>query len=139
MCPLSVKVIAVLSMIYSGLAAIPKAFVLLNPEIYEGTKNFVEASSAQGILTVPFSVQLFHSILGVFVVFISGVYMLKGRSWALYLLTAWFAASLALTLVIMGPSIYVLIKLPLAIIVLAILYTGKSREYLLGKRGVVNA
>lgn len=139
MCPLSVKVIAVLSMIYSGLIAIPKALVLLNPEIYEGTKKLVDAGSSQGIFVVPFSVQLFHSLLGVFVVFISGIYMLRGRSWALYLLTAWIAASLALTIVIVGPSSYVLVKLPLAIIVLAILYTGESRAYLLGKRIAVKA
>lgn len=139
MCPLSVKVIAVLSMIYSGLSAIPKALVLLNPEIYEGTKSFVEAISAQGIFTVPFSVQLFHSILGVFVVFLSGAYMLLGRSWALYLFTTWIVVSLALTLVIVGPSSYVLIKLPLTVIVLAILYTGKSRVYLLDNRSSVNA
>ena len=139
MCPLSVKIIAVLSLIYSGLTAIPKALVLLNPEIYESTKSLVEAGSSQGIFVVPFSFQLFHSVMGVFVILISGVYMLMGKSWALYLFTAWIAASLALTLLIVGPSIYVLIKLPLAIIVLAVLYTGKSRAYLLENRGSVSA
>lgn len=139
MCPLGVKIIAVLSMAYSALSAIPKALVLLNPEIYEGTKSLVEASSSQGIFAVPFSVQLFHSLMGVFVVFISCVYMLKGKSWALYLFTAWIAASLTLTLIIVGPSNYALIKLPLAIAVLAILYTGKSRTYLVGDSDAMNA
>lgn len=138
MCPLSVKIIAVLSMIYSGLSSIPKALVLLNPEIYEGAKNLVEANSAQEIFTLPFSVQLFYSILGVVVVFISSFYMLIGKSWALYLFTAWIAVSLVLTLVITWPSGYVLIKLPLAIIVLTILYTGKSGAYLLGSGGAEN-
>lgn len=139
MCPLSVKIIAVLSMIYSGLTAIPKALVLLSPAIYEGTKNLVEAGSSQGIFAVPFSVQIFHSVLGVFVVFISGVYMLMGRPWALYLLTTWIAVSLALTLVIVGASTYILFKLPLAIMVLTILYTGKSRAYFRGNRSARNA
>lgn len=39
MCPLSVKIIAVLCMILSVLLAIPKVFVLLNPEVYEGGKE----------------------------------------------------------------------------------------------------
>ena len=139
MCPLSVKIIAVLGMIYSGLTAIPKALVLLNPEIYESTKNLVEAISEQGMFTVPFSVQITHSILGVLVIFISSLYMLKGRSWALYLLTGWIAASLVITLMVAGLSSYVLIKLPLTILILGILYTGKSRAYLLGNRSVVHA
>lgn len=134
MCPISVKIIAVLSIVYSVLTAVPKALLLLNPEIYEGTKSLVESSSSEGFFYIPFPVQVAHAILGIFVVFASGVYMLKGRSWSLYLLTAWIAGSLALTLMIVGATGYALIKVPVAIVILAILYTGKSRAYLLGSR-----
>lgn len=133
MCPLSVKIIAVLCMILSVLLAIPKVFVLLNPEVYEGARNLVEAMSSQAIFPVPFAVQIYHSLLGVFIVFISGVYMLKGKSWALYLLTAWILVSLLLTFLIVGASNYFLIELVLPIIILTVLYTGKSRAYLLGR------
>lgn len=133
MCPLSVKIIAVLCMILSVLLAIPKVFVLLNPEAYEGAKNLVEAMSSQAIFPVPFAVQIYHSLLGVFIVFISGIYMLKGKSWALYLLTAWILVSLLLTFLIVGASNYFLIELVLPIIILTVLYTGKSRAYLLGR------
>ena len=133
MCPLSVKIIAVLCMILSVLLAIPKVFVLLNPEVYEGARNLVEAMSSQAIFPVPFAVQIYHSLLGVFIVFISGVYMLKGKSWALYLLTAWILVSLLLTFLIVGASNYFLLKLVLPIIILTVLYTGKSRAYLLGR------
>lgn len=133
MCPLGVKIIAVLCMILSVLLAIPKVFVLLNPEVYEGARNLVEAMSSQAIFPVPFAVQIYHSLLGVFIVFISGVYMLKGKSWALYLLTAWILVSLLLTFLIVGASNYFLLKLVLPIIILTVLYTGKSRAYLLGQ------
>lgn len=133
MCPLSVKIIAVLCMIFSILLAIPKVFVLLNPEVYEGARNLVEAMSSQAIFPVPFAVQIYHSLLGVFIVFISGVYMLKGKSWALYLLTAWILVSLLLTFLIVGASNYFLLKSVLPIIILTVLYTGKSRTYLLGR------
>lgn len=133
MCPLSVKIIAVLCMILSVLLAIPKVFVLLNPEVYEGARNLVEAMSSQAIFPVPFAVQIYHSLLGVFIVCISGVYMLKGKSWALYLLTAWILVSLLLTFLIVGASNYFLIELVLPIIILTVLYTGKSRAYLLGR------
>ena len=138
MCPLSVKIIAAMSMIYSGLAGIPKVLIFLNADIYEGTKNLMEAGSSQSVFPVPFSLQLFHSFLSVFVVFISGIYMLKGQSWALYLLTAWIAASLAFTFVIVGMSSYVFIKLLAALIILVILYNGKSRAYLLRNRSTGN-
>ena len=133
MCPLSVKIIAVLCMVLSVLLAIPKVFVLLNPEVYEGARNLVEAMSSQAIFPVPFAVQIYHSLLGVFVVFLSGVYMLKGKLWALYLLTAWILVSLLLTFLIVGASNYFLIELVLPIIILTVLYTGKSRVYLLGR------
>lgn len=98
-----------------------------------GAKNLVEAMSSQAIFPVPFAVQIYHSLLGVFIVFISGVYMLKGKSWALYLLTAWILVSLLLTFLIVGASNYFLVELVLPIIILTVLYTGKSRAYLLGR------
>lgn len=107
-----------------------KCIVLLDPELYENTKLLVDAAASQGLINVPFSVQIAHSLLGVVVISISCIYMWLGKSWALYLFTFWIASTLVLTLLVAGVPAS-MVKIPLTVIILAILYTGRARRYLL--------
>ena len=130
MCPLRVKLIAIFFILYSIISGAVKGFVFFDPELYENTKLLIDAAASQGLINVPFSVQITHSLLGVVVIPISCIYMWFGKSWALYLFTFWIASALVLTLLVAGVP-YLMVKTPLAVIFLAILYTGKARKYLL--------
>ncbi|MEE8348667.1 MAG: hypothetical protein V3R94_03785 [Acidobacteriota bacterium] len=102
--PWIVTVISWLFMAYALFSLIPKGFVILSPEAYQMTLELNATMAGGGLIDVPFSFQLAHAFIGVPVTLISGIFMLKGRLWALGLLLLWMAGALVLTLLVAGLS-----------------------------------
>lgn len=129
MCPKRVKFIAVLSIAYAAITSFPKVLLLVNRELYENTKLLVSSVSSKGLLEVPFSLQITHALIGTIVMIISSIYMLHGKRWALNLWSLWVLGVLILTLAVAGFSVHFFSKLTVAVALLAMLHSGKSKIF----------
>lgn len=127
--PWTVTIISWLLIIYALFSAIPKIFLIINPEAYEMALELNQAASNVGFIHVPYSLQLAHALVGVLVLSVSGIFMLKGRLWALIVLFVWMIGVLVLTCLVLGLSISLYAKLIVAIIVTILLTRPKTLSY----------
>ena len=133
--PWAVTITSWFFIIYAVLSAIPKFFLIINPEVVTMAMEFSTASSNVGFIHVPFSFQLTHALVGVPIILISGIFMLKGRLWALVIFLLWMFGVLVLTLLVSGLSILLYAKLAVAGIVTVLLTRQTSLTYFSYDRG----
>lgn len=138
-CPKRVAFVAWLSIIYAVLSLIPKLLLLVDSEIYSNTKELVSAIGNNGLIEVPFNLQIAHSIVGSIVLGVSAFFMLKGNKWALYLFVAWVVGVLLLTMLVAGISTHFLAKSGVAVIFFIMLFSRKSLDYFASRSKIVNA
>ncbi|PLX85581.1 MAG: hypothetical protein C0617_03535 [Desulfuromonas sp.] len=127
--PLSVCIISWFTIFYALLSAAPKLFLLINPEAYRLTLEWSQAASGDGLIPVPFSFQLVHALVGVPVLLFSGVFMLKGRTWALAAFLFWIFGVLVLTFLVSGLSVSLYLKLAVAVIATVLLTREKALAF----------
>ena len=108
---------------------IPKVFLLIDPEAYRLAVDLNQAFSNRGFLYVPLSFQLTHAFVGVPVIVVSGIFMLKGRFWALVTFLLWILGTLGLTLVVSGLSISLYLKSGTAAVIAILLIRPKTLAY----------
>ena len=127
--PLRVTVVAWFFMFWALLTVIPKVFLLINPEAYRMALELNVALQASALLPVPIWFQLLHAFVGVVVILVCGIFMLKGRLWALVVFLIWIVGVLGLTLAVSGLSVALYMKTAVAAAVAILLLTPKSLAY----------
>ncbi len=104
-------------------------FLLIDPEAYRLAVDLNQAFSNRGFLYVPLSFQLTHAFVGVPVIVVSGIFMLKGRLWALATFLLWILGVLGLTLAVSGLSISLYVKSTTAVVIVILLTRPKTLAY----------
>ena len=132
--PLSVTVISWLCVMWALVSMVPKAFLFMDPATRELALEFSQAISGGGWLRVPLWVQLWHALLGVPVMILSGLFMLRGRSWALVTLLFWMLGALVLNLAVAGLTTSLYLKLATAALIVIVLTRGKALAFFLSRR-----
>ena len=127
--PLGVTLVAWFFMLWALFTVIPKAFLLVNPEAYSMALELNAALQSSALLPVPFWFQLVHAFAGVVVILVCGIFMLKGRLWALVVLLMWIVGVLGLTLAVSGLSVSLYMKVTVAVTVAILLLRPKSLVY----------
>lgn len=107
----------------------PKALVLIDPELYESVRQTTEALAEISLVPFPFELQLVHALLAVPVVLVSATYMLKGRLWSLVLFVLWMFSAVLLTFLVTGFSLSAALKLVVALLVTAVLTRPKALRF----------
>ena len=126
--PRAVAFVAVFCIVYALLTALPKAWLLVDPEAYRLTADLVAARSVH-VLPVSFGLQVAHAVLGLPVLLAVGIGLLRGHGWAVLLLAAWIAGVLLMTLFVVGWGASILVKLGTGIVMLAPLATSRARTW----------
>jgi hypothetical protein len=127
--PPAVAFVAVFCIVYALLTALPKAWLLVDTEAYRITADLVAARAANGLLPVPFGVQITHAVLGLPVLLAVGMGLLRGHAWAALLLVAWIVGVLLMTLLVVGWGASLMIKLATGILIIAPLATSRARAW----------
>jgi len=127
--PLGVTLVAWFFMLWALFTVIPKAFLLINPEAYSTALELNAALQASASWPVPFWFQLLHAFFGVVVILVCGIFMLRGRLWALVMFLIWIVGVLGLTLAVSGLSVSLYMKATVAVAVAILLLTPKSLAY----------
>jgi|GEM_PF-6898151 len=123
--PRAVTIIAWFFIVYTLFSVIPKIYLIINSDAYKMALHLNEALSNGGFIYVPFSFQLAHALAGAPVILFSGIFMLKGRLWALAVFLLWIYGALVLTFLVSGLSISMYAKLIVAGIVTVIMTRPK--------------
>jgi hypothetical protein len=127
--PLSISIISWFFILWELFSVIPKVLLIINPEAYKHAMKLNQTLSAKSFLTVPFELQLAHAFVGVVVILISGIFMLKGRLWALITFLAWIYGVVLLTLAVTGLSVFLYLKLGTAMVITIVLTRPKPFAY----------
>jgi hypothetical protein len=127
--PRAVAFVAVFCIVYALLTALPKAWLLVDAEGYRLTAELVAARAVDGLVAVPFGLQVAHAVLGLPVLLAVGIGLLRGRGWAVLLLAAWTIGVLLMTPLVVGWGAALLIKLAAGILMLAPLATSRARAW----------
>lgn len=128
-CPLRIKIIAILGLIYVAITGLPKLLVVMDAGMYENTRELVSAMAVKGLVNVPFAVQMAHALIGMVVIAVSSIYMMFGQRWALFLWTFWVLTALVMTLLVTGMGVQLAAKSVTAIMLPGILYSNRSRAF----------
>ena len=129
--PRAVTIISWFSIVYALFSVIPKVFLLIDPETYGIALELNDSVQDMGLVNVPFSFQVAHALIGVPVLLFSGIFMLKGRLWALVALLLWMVGVIVLTLFVSGFSTSLYAKLAVAGIVAFLLTRPLELAYFL--------
>ena len=130
--PKRVTIVAWLSIIFSFISATPKFLLVFNQEVYQQSKEFVEKASENGLLDVPFELQMVHALLGSMILITSSLFILKGKLWAVYLYTFWIYGVVVLTLLITGTSPQFISKAIVACLLCGFLFSPKAMQFFRG-------
>lgn len=123
--PLIVTILSWFFILWALFSVLPKIFLLIDPETYKIALDFNQSLSKQSILHIPLWIQLAHSIAGVPVLVVAGIFMLRGSFGALVTLIFWITGVVAITFMVSGLSIALYAKL-IGSSVLAILLTSRK-------------
>lgn len=106
--PVTVTVIAALTLLWVLFKAFIGGYILLDPEALRLTEEMTVARGAVALLDIPFTLQFGHFLAGIPVLIVCAIGLLTGRLWALVLMLAWFVSALLLTVLIdgLGWSLY---------------------------------
>ncbi len=127
--PPAVAFVACFLIAYALITALPKAWLVVDAEAYRLAAEFAAARAAHGPVAVPFGWQLGHALLGLPVLLAAGLGLLHGRAWAVWLVAAWIAGVLLLTLAVIGWRTGFFVKLVTAVLLFAPLLTPRARAW----------
>ena len=116
---------------------LPKIFILVSHEAYEGLEGLMSAHENYELVSVPLWFQILFSYLASLVLVIAGILMLKGYAWGRSLIIIWLVSASLLTLLVTGFSLSFYVKTLLLIIIVFLLFRPKANEYF-KVNGVVN-
>ena len=120
--PVSIAILAVVLVLYGLLNLTPLVLLLTSQEIYDATAEMMAAMSAAGFVSVPLGVQIAVGFVASLVVAAGGVFVWRGRNWARWLVALWMAFSLAYYVLQTGFTWIPVIKLPIFLLVLFLLF-----------------
>ena len=127
--PLSLTIIAILSVLYGSLSLIPKLLFVIPSEQGALAHQLLEAMSSSGVVALPSRLHVAHGIAGSFVWMIAGIYLWKGRNWSRWLMLVWGMTVLLLTLSAYGYSGPFPLKCGTYLVLLYFLFRSRSSHY----------
>ena len=127
--PRSIAALAVLLLLYGLFTLLPKILLLSSQELYDNTLAMTEALTAQGLIALPFGLQIAISFIASAVLILTGVFLWRGAGWARWAVVLWMAFSWSLYFLQTGPSALLWIKVPVFCLVTFLLFRPGVRGF----------
>ena len=127
--PLSVTLVAAFVFVFGTLSLAIELFVLASPETYRMFLELADAAESEASVQLSTSFHLVHGILGSVVWIISGIFMLRGKNWARWLILAWGLTALALTSIVSRLSLWLFLKTATYLLMLFFLCRQRASSF----------
>ncbi len=127
--PLSIAILAVVMVLYGLFTLFLKILLLTSQELYDASADLTATMTAGGLLTLPLGLQIAISFVASLVVILAGVFVWRGRNWARWAVALWMIFSLVLYFLQTGITWLPVIKLPLFVLVLFLLFRPRVADH----------
>ncbi len=127
--PLSIAILAVVMVLYGLFTLFLKILLLTSQELYDASADLTATMTAGGLLTLPLGLQIAISFVASLVVILAGVFVWRGRNWARWAVALWMIFSLVLYFLQTGITWLPVIKLPLFVLVLFLLFRPRVANH----------
>ncbi len=127
--PLSITIIAWFFILISIFSIALKTYTLTNPESYEMFREFMSVDDEVGLLTAPLWFEMILSYLVSSVLVLAGILMLQGRILGRSLAIICILGSLIFSFLSTGSFFLILIKMPITLLIIFILFRQKTNYY----------
>ena len=127
--PLSIAILAVVMVLYGLFTLFLKILLLTSQELYDASADLTATITAGGLLTLPLGLQFAISFVASLVVILAGVFVWRGRNWARWAVALWMIFSLVLYFLQTGITWLPVIKLPLFVLVLFLLFRPRVANH----------